>query len=238
MEHVKLLIGWDEREAVGSHVFLQSVVDKCSLPVDVTILTPKLLTDLGIGTDGTNAFSKARFLAPYLYGYSGYTIFMDGADMLALGDLAELWSLRDDQMAVQVVKHDYTPRKARKYIGTSLEAKNEPYPRKNWSSLIIWHNSYFGHKQLTPEYINQASGSELHRFNWLPEERVGDLPKEWNWLVDEDNQSKQAKLAHYTNGLPGFTHYENVSYSDKWKQAWTDMNKGLQYQLTINTDKR
>lgn len=238
MEHIKLLIGWDEREAVGSHVFLQSVVDRCSLPVDVTILTPKLLKSLGVGTDGTNAFSKARFLAPHIYGHSGHCIFLDAADMLVVDDLADLWAQRDYRAAVQVVKHDYSTKNPKKYIGTDLEAKNEDYPRKNWSSVILWHNSYFGHKQLTPAYVEQTSGKDLHRFSWVPDDRIGELDKSWNYIIGEDNQAKAVKIAHYSLGIPGFNYYENVEYSDKWKQTWMDMNKGLQYQITLNMDKR
>lgn len=238
MDKIKLLIGWDEREAVGSHVFLQSVVEQCSLPVEVTVLTPRLLKQLNVGTDGSNAFSKARFLSPYIYGYSGYSIFMDGADMLCLGDLAELWNLRDYYSAVQVVQHDYTPKNAKKYIGTDLESKNEPYPRKNWSSLILWNNGYYGHRKLTPEYVNNTPGPELHRFNWIEEQRLGWLPKDWNALIGEENQSNTPKIAHFTNGIPGFTHYESAQYSTEWKRAWYDMNKGMQAKVTIGASER
>jgi len=238
MEHIKLLIGWDKREAVGSHVFLQSLIEQCSMPVDVTILTPKLLKDYGVGTDGTNAFTKARFLAPFIYGYAGYTIFLDGADMLVRGDLADLWNQRDTHSAVQVVKHDYRPVNNKKYIGTDMEAPNEPYPRKQWSSVILWHNSYAKHRTLTPAYIENTSGQELHRFSWIPDDRIGELDKSWNVLVEEENQAKDAKIAHFTNGIPGFLHYGDVRYADEWKQAWSDMNIGMQHKVTIGTDGR
>ena len=231
MEHLKLLIGWDDREAVGSHVFLQSVVERCSIPVDVTILTPKILKDLSIRADGSNLFTKARFLAPWLYGFSGWTIFLDGADMLAMVDLKRLWDERDDFSAVQVVKHDYVPKNSKKYIGTELETKNETYPRKQWSSLILWHNSYYGHRILTPEFINQQPGQYLHRFSWIPDERIGSLDKSWNYLVDEMNQSPSAMIAHYTQGIPAFSHYRDVEYADDWRRAWGAMNKGVQYPI-------
>lgn len=234
---IRLIIGWDEREAVGGHVFLQSVIDRCSMPVEATILTPKLLKEMGIGTDGTNAFTKARFLTPYLCGFQGNAIFADGADMLCVGDLADLWNLMDGRSAVQVVKHDYTPRNKKKYVGTDMEADNEPYPRKQWSSLVLWWCSYAGHRQLTPSFIDGQTGKFLHRFSWIPDERIGDLPKEWNWLVDEDNQAPTAKIVHYTNGLPGFRHYDGVQYSDKWKQTWAEMNEGLQYRISLSGDK-
>jgi hypothetical protein len=236
-ETIHLVVGWDEREAVGGHVFLQSVIEKCSLPVDVTILTPALLKELGVGTDGTNAFSKARFLTPYLKGWCGYAIFADGADMLCNADLADLWALRSPDMAVQVVKHDYTPRNKKKYVGTDMESSNEPYPRKQWSSLVLWHCSYVAHRQLTPSFVEGAEGSFLHRFKWLPDDRIGALPKEWNWLCDEDNQAEKPNLIHWTNGQPGFRHYEGVAYSDEWKQTWSDMNKGLQYSLQVSRER-
>lgn len=232
MEHIKLLIGWDEREAAGSHVFLQSVVEHCSIPIDVTILTPKLLKKYGVGTDGTNNFSKARFLAPFLFGYAGYCVFLDGADMLALADIKELWEQRDLRSAVQVVKHSYTPRNKRKYIGTDMEADNEAYPRKQWSSVILWHNSYAAHRRLTPEFINDTPGSELHRFDWIPDDRIGELDPRWNYLVDEDNQAKAPSLIHYTNGIPAFNAYSSGEYADEWKRAYTDMSRGLQYPIT------
>jgi lipopolysaccharide biosynthesis glycosyltransferase len=232
MESIRLLIGWDDREAVGSHVFLQSVIERCSLPLEVTILTPRLLDQLGIGTDGSNAFTKARFLAPYLNRFSGYVLFVDGADMLCLGDLAEVWALQDHYSAVQVVQHDYKPQSAKKYIGTDLESDNVAYPRKNWSSMILWHCGFAAHRILTPEYINKMPGQDLHRFNWIPNDRIGWLPKEWNVLIGEDNQSNKVKLAHYTNGIVGFSHYKDAECAKDWREAWLSMNKGLQYQIT------
>lgn len=207
------------------------------MPVEVTVLTPRLLKDLGVGTDGSNAFTKARFLAPYLNRWSGYTLFVDGADMLCLGDLAEIWNLRDWYSAVQVVQHDYTPRNNKKYIGTSLESDNVAYPRKNWSSMILWNCGYAGHRQLTPEYINQTPGKDLHRFCWLKDERIGNLPKDWNVLIGEHNQSDEVKLAHYTNGIVGFSHYKDAEYSKEWRETWKNMNKGLQYQITEHSNR-
>ncbi len=183
---------------------------------------------MGVGTDGTNTFSKARFLSPYIYGNNGYSLFMDGADMLCLGDLAELWGMKDYYSAIQVVQHDYTPKNTKKYVGTELEAANEGYPRKNWSSLVLWNNSYYGHRILTPKYINDTPGSNLHRFEWIPDDRIGSIPKDWNVLIGEENQSDLVNIAHYTNGIPGFTHYRHEPYSDQWKQAWRAMNHGMQ----------
>ena len=224
MEQVRLFIGSDKREAVGLHVFLESLFSKTSIPVNLTVLTDSI-----VRTDGTNAFSKSRFLIPYLCNYQGFAIFLDGADMLLRHDLAYLWDLREDCFAVQVVKTNYLTKNPRKYIGTPLEADNLDYPRKNWSSVVIWNCGYEGHRELTPESLNSASGSYLHRFSWVPDERIGDLPKEWNHLVGESDPSPEAKLVHYTLGIPGFAHYRHDEHSAEWTNHLKAAATGLQY---------
>ena len=98
--------------------------------------------------------------------------------MICRADIAELWALRDPRTAVQVVKHDYKTKFPRKYLGS----KNEDYPRKNWSSLILWNCSSFINRPLTRKRVQEMTNQELHRFSWIPDERIGELPKEWNWL--------------------------------------------------------
>ena len=39
------------------------------------------------------------------------------------------------------------------------------YPKKNWSSLMLLNCSRC--TKLTPDYVNTATGLELHRFHWL-----------------------------------------------------------------------
>jgi lipopolysaccharide biosynthesis glycosyltransferase len=162
-------------------------------------------------TDGSNHFIYTRFLVPYLMRFSGSAIFIDG-DMIVRGDIAELWNLRDVYKDVQVVKHDYKTKMPVKYLG----AKNEDYPRKNWSSVILWNCGSFPNRRLTPEFIQKSTGSELHRFTWLDDERVGELPKEWNWLPDEYGPNPDAKLLHYTLGTPCFHEFAGTPQGDEW----------------------
>ncbi len=162
-------------------------------------------------TDGSNQFIYSRFLVPYLMGYSGHAIFIDG-DMILRGDIAELWALRQSDKDVQVVKHDYKTCMPVKYLG----ARNEDYPRKNWSSVILWNCSSFPNRRLTPEFVQHSTGSELHRFSWIDDDRIGTLPPEWNWLPDEYGPNADAKLLHYTLGTPCFQEFADTPQGNEW----------------------
>ena len=111
--------------------------------------------------------------------FEGNTI--NTPSMICVEDIIKLWDLRNDKYAVQVVQHDYKTKIAKKYWGN----KNEDYPRKNWSSVIIWNCSHEKHKILTPNFIQNQTGAFLHRFNWLNDEEIGNIDKKWNWLAME-----------------------------------------------------
>lgn len=167
----------------------------------------------------SNEFSFSRFLVPYLSNYEGWSIFTD-CDMLVLEDIANLWALRDDRYAVMVVKHNHVPTEKKKYLG----AKQTAYEKKNWSSVMLINNAKC--KALTPEYVNKASGLELHQFKWLEnDDLIGEIPAKWNHLVDYDpnHPSKDLALLHYTKGGPYFKEYENCPYAVEWHQELYDM---------------
>jgi hypothetical protein len=216
---------------VGGHVFLQSLIDQRSkVPVSVTFLTPEVAAGFGIGTDGTNAFSLSRFLVPYMEGFSGFAIFLDGADMLLRADLSELWEYRNGWEAIQVVPHDYRTKHPRKYIGTELEADNLDYPAKNQSSVIVWNCGHYMNRCLTPDYIQKHGGKHLHRFEWLKDKsRIGEIPASWNVLIGEQESGLDTKLAHFTLGGPFFRHYANCDHANEWRAAYVAATKGLQY---------
>jgi hypothetical protein len=144
-------------------------------------------------------------------GFSGCAIFIDG-DMILRGDIVELWNLRELDKDVMVVKHDYQTCMPVKYLGS----KNEDYPRKNWSSVILWNCNSFPNRQLTPEFVQKSSGSFLHRFSWLDDSRIGELPPEWNWLPDEYGVNTSAKLLHYTLGTPCFQEFADTPQGNEW----------------------
>ena len=204
--------------------------------VQSAIKTPGIqLTPLfeGDSHDGSNAFTYARFSVPERMGFAGSALFVDAADMLLRGELEDLWALRDKRFAVQVVKHDYLTKHPSKYVGTALESQNRDYPRKNWSSVVIWNCAHMAHFR-NRDKLRSKDGSYLHRFGWLNDNEIGELPIEWNWLADEYGPNPKAKLLHWTCGQPGFSHYSNAPHADEWKATMLDCMAGMQYQITLS----
>jgi lipopolysaccharide biosynthesis glycosyltransferase len=197
---INVFIGYDPRESIAYHVCANSIIRHSSVPVSITPLALNNLSEYQEKhKDGSNQFIYSRFLVPHLMQHKGWALFVDG-DMIFRDDIAKLFDLIEHDKAVMVVKHDYKTKKKEKYLG----APNQDYPRKNWSSVVLWNcNSYINYI-LTPEYIQKASGADLHRFTHIPDERIGSLPKEWNWLPDEFGENKDAKLLHWTLGTPCF----------------------------------
>lgn len=154
--------------------------------------------------------------------FDGWAIFADG-DMICQKDIAKLWALRDDSKAVQVVQHNYKTKAQEKYLGN----KNENYPRKNWSSVIIWNCNHPKHKILTPDFVMKQTGAFLHRFTWLDDIDIGSLPIEWNWLTTEYDDNFDASLLHYTLGTPCFKDYANAEMSAVWHQTQNRINEGM-----------
>lgn len=212
MKPIPVFVGYDPREAVAYHTCANSIIRHASRPVAIVPLALNLFDDYKeTHTDGSNHFIYSRFLVPHLMEYSGHAIFIDG-DMIVRDDIVELWEQRDVTKDVQVVKHDYRTRMAEKYLG----APNEDYPRKNWSSVILWNCNSFPNRRLTPNFVQQSTGSFLHRFSWLDDERIGELPREWNWLPDEYGPNPDAKLLHYTLGTPCFHEFATTPMADEW----------------------
>lgn len=213
---IRVFLGYDHRETVAWHVAAHSLISRASQPVS---LAPVALSQLGAvftrERDARQAtdFSFTRFLVPYLCGYQGWAVFMD-CDVLVLDDIARLWALRDGQYAVQVVKHDHQPRETKKFLGQPQTS----YPKKNWSSVMLMNCARC--TALTPEYVNSASGLDLHRFNWLESESlVGELPHRWNHLVDYDEEvpASEVSVLHYTIGGPWFEPYADCGYAAEWR---------------------
>lgn len=217
---LRIFVGFDGKvEPIAYHTFCQSVIEHSSIPVSFTPLALNTLKGYEeTHKDGSNAFIYSRFLVPSLCDYKGIALFCDG-DMICTGDVAELLALADPSKAVQVVKHDYKTKHPIKYLG----AKNEDYPCKNWSSVILWNCNHWQNKKLTPELIMESTGSYLHRFSWMEERFIGDLPVEWNWLETEYVYNKEAKLVHHTLGTPCFKDYQYSPYSQEWWTTYHNM---------------
>lgn len=210
---IRVFIGFDPRETVAYNVLAHSIQARASRPVAIAQLALAQLSGVFRrerhplqSTD----FSFSRFLVPHLSGFEGWSIFMD-CDMLMLDDVARLYDLRDDRYAVMVVKHRHKPREASKF----LDQPQSAYEKKNWSSVMLFNNPRC--RALTPEYVNTASGLELHQFKWLEDEAlIGELPHRWNHLVGYDPPAPGMSLVHFTLGGPYFDEYRACEYAAEW----------------------
>lgn len=213
MSTIRVFIGYDGREAAAFSVLSHSIHARSSRPVSIT---PVMLSELQAvfkrernplqSTD----FSFSRFLVPYLCDFRGWAIFMD-CDMLARDDIARLWELREERYAVQVVKHVHVPKEDTKFLG----AVQTKYEKKNWTSVMLMNCAQC--TALTPEYVNRASGLELHQFKWLEgDPLIGEIPSAWNHLVGYDAPRADASLVHFTIGGPYFDAYRDCEYAREW----------------------
>jgi lipopolysaccharide biosynthesis glycosyltransferase len=220
---MNIYIGYDKRESIVFHTFLQSIFNNTNGVFSITPLISRILGEyVGVRTDGSNDFVYTRFLVPHLQEFNGWALYADG-DMICQGDLLDLFSLANNKYAVMVVKHDYKTKQTMKYLGN----KNENYPKKNWSSLILWNCNHVKNKVLTPDYIAQKDAKFLHRFEWLLEDEVGELPLDWNWLSVEYPVNANANIIHYTLGAPCFKEYRDTDMADIWLKYQKYVSNGF-----------
>ena len=211
---LSIYIGYDPMESVAYHTLAHSIQRLSSIPVSIAPVARNQLKGVYTrerGPTESTDFSLTRFLVPWLSGFVGWSVYMD-CDMLCRADILELASemKRQSDKAVLVCKHDYVPRTSRKF----LDRVQTIYPRKNWSSLMMFNNERCS--ALAPEYVNSASPPELHRFAWIEDRLIGELPLEWNWLVGEYPCSEDAKIVHFTLGGPYFDEYRDCDYAEEW----------------------
>ena len=212
MSMIKCFIGWDHREAGAAHVLANSIRRQASMVPQFTFIDRETLRGIFTRERGeleSTDFSISRFLVPYLCNYEGYAVFMD-CDILCRDDISKLWAWRDERYAVRVVKHNHRPTEETKFLGE----KQTKYERKNWSSVMLFNNSKC--KSLTLDYVNTASGLDLHQFKWCDE--IGDLPKHWNHLVGYDKPDHGASMVHWTKGGPWLEEHQNADFHLDWNK--------------------
>ena len=216
---MKIYVGWDSREDIAYQVCQHSIKRK-DPDAEVIPLKQNDMRQEGIYTRekdrlASTEFTFSRFFVPYLNDFKGWAVFCD-CDFVWRIPSYELEQYCDDSKAVVCVQHDYKPKESRKMDGQVQTV----YPRKNWSSMVLWNCGHPKNKALTPELLNTESGKFLHRFSWLDDSDIGNLPLIYNWLVGWYKEPKDGtpKILHYTEGGPWFENYRDCEYADVWKK--------------------
>lgn len=215
-EHLfHIFLGFDDRSHVGYHVCVESILEKSTIPVAVTPLDLRTLK--GVYTrpksaDQLTDFTFTRFLVPFLSGYKGWSLFIDGNDMLIREDISKLFALRDDRYAVMVVKHPEFKTGTHSFMDKSIST----YRMFNWSSVMLFNNAKC--RALTPKLIHEAERLYLHQFKWLEsEELIGELPSTWNHLVGYYEPRSNINIVHWTSGAPfQGGDFAKTEYADEW----------------------
>ena len=220
MSNFNIYIGYDTREDIAYQVSKFSILQRSKnvsvIPLKLDDLKEKGLYWRGEDKLGSTEFTFSRFLVPELNDYKGWALFCD-CDIIFLEDINNLFNFKDDKYAVMCVQHDYTPKEE-----TKMDGKQQIlYPRKNWSSLVLWNCGHPSNQKISKELINnpETTGKYLHRFSWLKDEEIGAIPHYWNWLVGwyKEPNDGYPKAIHYTEGGPWFENYRDCDYHQNWK---------------------
>jgi len=218
---IPIYLGFDRVETIAFAVAAHSISRRSSIPVSIIPLNRKNLKSdywRPRGELDSTDFSNSRWLVPYLQDYKGWAIFCD-SDVLFLDDVAELWKQRDNRFSVMVKKHNHVPKENIKFLGQ----KQTKYEKKNWSSLMLFNCKEC--RPLSRHIVNTMTpGIWFHRFDWLPEEDVGEIKDSWNLLVGYDKPIPSPKMVHFTSGGPW--HGIRGDYSEQWYDEFTDMMEG------------
>lgn len=222
-------IGWDPRDDLAAKVCASSLGRhwKIGTPKNISFIkehelrkrgmyereyTKKFngqMVDNGDFKPFSTEFSFTRFLTPYL-SPTKHSIFVD-ADFLFRADINELMASIDPDKTVSVVMHDYKPTETIKMDGVI----QSPYPRKNWSSLMVFNNE-LARQSIKVEDVTQKTGSWLHQFKWLHNDEIGGINEEWNWLEGwSASSSLEPKAVHYTRGTPDMIG-NGLPYAHEW----------------------
>lgn len=214
-----IVIGYDRNIRIPAYVLAESIMQHSSVPVNFTFLHRDMLGVLSrpVQEFDSTEFSNNRFLTPYLNNYEGWSLFLDN-DIIVRADIKELFDMADDKYTVMCVKHNQICNNKTKFLN-----KNQyQYQYKNWTSVMLFNNGKCNNLSL--DYVKSAPGLDLHQFKWLDHSLIGGLPLEWNYLVDNANQTtEEPKLIHYTEGGPYYKETQNCEHANIWNRVYNDI---------------
>lgn len=229
MSPLKCYLGFDSREPLAYEVAQSSLLSRASVPVAITPLNITKLAECGLlrrptdlrgqrydipsNAPASTEFAISRFLVPIL-AQTGFALFTD-SDVVFLDDVTKLFALADPSFAVQVVKHGELTSTATKMDGQAQQT----YPRKNWSSVMLFNCDHPANKRLSLVDIQERRGFDLHQLYWLSDDEIGSLPAKWNWLVNTQPKPDDVGIAHFTNGGPFLPTWNGADYDQLWLDA-------------------
>ncbi len=218
MNNFACFIGYDSKEDIAYRVCKYSIQKRASKKLKIFSLKldeliAKKLYFRDVDPLASTQFTYSRFLVPYIMKFDGWALFCD-CDFIFFVDILNLIKNLDESKALYCVQHDYTPKEKHKMDGQ----KQTIYPRKNWSSFILYNCSHSSNKKLTPELVNSETGSFLHQFKWLKDDEIGSLDERWNWLEGwtSNHNSNSPYAVHYTRGGPWFSEWQDVEFAKEW----------------------
>lgn len=233
---MRVLIGYDPAEHASYVIARYSIERRALSPVTVSPLKLELLQDARVyrrpikrisgqmwdvisDAPMSTEFAISRFYVPHLQDdHDDWMLFVD-SDIVCLSNIHDIMKYADESKAIQVVKHE--ERQQARPI-KKVDKTQTLYPRKNWSSVMLWNVKHPSHKKLTYDMLNTVPGRELHRFCWLTDDEIGDLPRDWNWLVGVDPRPKSAKIAHFTLGGPWLADWKTMPHDEVWNLEKSD----------------
>ena len=227
MNNLNIYVGYDSKEDIAYRVCKYSILKRSKSNIKITSLklyelVAKNLYKRDIDPLASTEFTYSRFLVPILNNYNGWAIFCD-CDFIFFEDISNILINIDQSKAVYCVQHDYTPKEKHKMDGQ----KQTIYPRKNWSSFILFNCSHPSNKKLSLDLVNSETGSFLHQFKWLEDNEIGSLDERWNWLEGwtSNHNNKKPFAVHYTRGGPWFDEWQDVEFASEWIKERDDYLK-------------
>ncbi len=222
---LKVFVGRDSRVPGVSEVCAFSMRRRASTPIEIHYLDRPELTAAGLyrrAADplASTEFTYTRFLVPHLAGRKGLALYCDN-DFLWLDDVAQLLEERREGAALQCVHHDHVPVETTKMDG----AVQTRYPRKNWSSLMLFDCGHPAHRRLCPDLVASAPSAFLQRMQWLEDAQLGALAPRWNWLEGSSPAPTTGTpgAVHFTRGGPWLAAWRHAAYAELWlaeQRAW------------------
>lgn len=97
--------------------------------------------------------------------------------------------------------------------------------RFEWASVMLFDNAKLKH--LTPEYV-QNPANKMYDWQWTDD--IGELQSDLNHLVGYDAPNPDAKIVHFTMGIPIWEETRNSEFAREWWATYQRANSSVSFQ--------